>query len=92
MGRLGCLVAMNGESVAIHDYPVSAVDTTAAGDTFNGALAVAPARGEGLVDGARFANAAAALSVTKPGAIQSIPTGGMVAEFRAQFQGGPVVA
>ncbi len=53
---------------------VDAVDTTAAGDTFNGGLAVALAEGRSLPDAIVFANAAAALSVTRHGAQASIPT------------------
>jgi len=52
---------------------VAAVDTTAAGDVFNGALAVALIEGLALPDAARFANAAAAISVTRPGARASAP-------------------
>lgn len=53
---------------------VDAVDATGAGDTFNGALAVALAEGRALPEAVGFANAAAALSVTRPGAQSSIPT------------------
>jgi ribokinase len=52
---------------------VTAVDTTAAGDVFNGALAVALAEGAGLADACRFAVRAAALSVTRSGAQPSMP-------------------
>ena len=52
---------------------MKAVDTTAAGDIFNGALAVALIEGRELLDAVRFANAAAALSVTKLGAQSSAP-------------------
>lgn len=57
---------------------VEAVDATAAGDTFNGALAVAVAEGMSTADAIGFANAAAALSVTRLGAQASIPTRGEV--------------
>ena len=49
------------------------VDTTAAGDTFNGALAVALAEGKSMSDAVRFANAAGAISVTRMGAQPSAP-------------------
>lgn len=54
-------------------FHVKAVDTTAAGDTFNGALGVAIAEGMEMRDAVQFANAAAALSVTKAGAQPSVP-------------------
>jgi ribokinase len=54
-------------------FAVEAVDTTAAGDTFNAALAVALAEGLALDDALRFANAAAAISVTRLGAQASAP-------------------
>ncbi len=53
---------------------VEMVDATAAGDTFNGALAVALAEGRSVGDAIGFANAAAALSVTRFGAQASIPS------------------
>jgi ribokinase len=53
---------------------VDVVDATAAGDTFNGALAVALAEGKTVGEAIAFANAAASLSVTRFGAQASIPT------------------
>jgi ribokinase len=62
---------------------VEAVDATAAGDTFNGALAVALAEGREIGDAVRFANQAAAISVTRLGAQASIPTRAEVDESLA---------
>lgn len=73
MGGMGCVVATDKFSVEVAGYKVDAVDTTAAGDTFNGALAVALSEGADLVEAARFANGAAAMSVMRAGAIQSMP-------------------
>jgi ribokinase len=74
MGGLGCLVADQSCIVELPGFPVEAIDTTAAGDAFNGALAVSLAEESDLLDAARFASAAAALSVTKPGAMSSMPS------------------
>ena len=52
---------------------VQAVDSTAAGDCFCGALAVALGRGDALAEAVRFANRAAAISVTRRGAQPSLP-------------------
>lgn len=65
----------NGEKeVVVHSYPVEAVDTTGAGDTFNAAFAVALAEGKGFEESVQFANRAASLSVTKFGAQGGMPT------------------
>ena len=55
-------------------HRVAAVDSTGAGDTFSGALAVALAEGRGLADAARWAGAAGALATTLPGAREGMPT------------------
>ena len=83
MGEQGCLVSTPEGVTIIPGFAVDAVDTTAAGDTFNGALAVALASGEALRNAATFANAAAALSVTKAGAISSLPSRAEVERFLA---------
>lgn len=62
-------------------FEVSPVDTTAAGDVFNGALAVALAERMALGDALRFAQAAAAISVTRPGAQPSAPTRAEIEAF-----------
>ena len=59
------------------------MDTTAAGDIFNGALAVAMAEGRKLDDAVRFANATAALSVMRLGAQPSAPTRARILRFLA---------
>jgi ribokinase len=79
LGAGGCAVSERtdgGRIVTTHvpGFAVTAVDTTAAGDSFNGALAVALAEGMGLLEAARFANAAGALAATRPGAQSSLPT------------------
>lgn len=88
MGELGCFVATDKRSVEVAGYTVKAVDTTAAGDTFNGALAVALSEGSDLVEAARFAGGAAALSVTKAGAIQSMPDRATLQKFLQDYSAG----
>ena len=72
LGARGCLV-VEEEATWVKGLRVEAVDATAAGDAFNGALAVRLAEGSSLVDAARWANRAAAISVTRPGAQPSLP-------------------
>ncbi|MBT1247018.1 MULTISPECIES: ribokinase [unclassified Thermosipho (in: thermotogales)] len=62
-------------------FKVKAIDTTAAGDVFNGAFAVALCEGKDIKDALKFASLAAAVSVTKKGAQSSIPTRQEVEEF-----------
>ena len=64
-------------------WPVDAVDTTAAGDTFCGVLVAALARGSSIADALREATAAAALACTKPGAQASVPTRDALERFVA---------
>lgn len=74
MGARGALVSGLDGSGFVPGHKVEAVDTTAAGDVFNGALAVALAEGKTLMDAAAFGSAAAAVSVTRMGAQSSVPT------------------
>ncbi len=83
LGAQGALIHEEGISRIVEGYPVRAVDTTAAGDVFNGALVVALAEGCTLVEAARFACKAAAISVTRPGAQSSVPMRSEVEAFVA---------
>jgi ribokinase len=74
LGVRGAYVAGADVRQLVPGFKVKAVDTTAAGDVFNGALAVALAEGRAIAQAVRFANAAAALSVTRRGAQPSAPT------------------
>lgn len=73
LGAKGSYFLNRGEKGLIPAFPVQAIDTTAAGDTFNGALAVALAEGQSLKDSIFFANRAASISVTRMGAQDSQP-------------------
>lgn len=73
MGPLGAVICKSGECSIVKARKVETVDTTAAGDVFNGALAVAVAEGKELQDAVDFACEAAAISVTRLGAQASIP-------------------
>jgi ribokinase len=74
LGARGAYVADRDGQGLVRGYKTRALDTTGAGDVFNGALAVALAEGKPLVEAARFANAAAAISVTRMGAQAAAPT------------------
>lgn len=73
LGADGSLVKEKDNYYQIAANKVETVDTTAAGDTFNGALCVALSEGKNLEDAVRFAAKAAALTVTRMGAQSSIP-------------------
>jgi len=73
LGSKGAFVVTKNEKIEVTAYKVDAVDTTAAGDTFCGSLAVALVEGKSLKEALQFANAAAAISVTRLGAQPSAP-------------------
>ncbi len=75
LGSRGALIAERHSSkIHVPSYRVTPVDTTAAGDAFNGAFAVATLEGKSPLESARFANAVAGISITRRGAQPSMPT------------------
>jgi ribokinase len=81
LGARGAYLAGVSEQHLVPGFKVKAVDSTAAGDIFNGALAVALAERKSLREAVRFANAAAALSVTRLGAQPSAPNRAEIERF-----------
>lgn len=82
LGRQGCAALIDGELLRIPAFAVEAVDAVGAGDVFNVALISRILRGHELPEAMRFAAAAAALSVTRPGA-DGAPSEAEVAAFLA---------
>jgi ribokinase len=73
LGSLGALICETGNYYKVDAIKVNAVDTTAAGDTFCGALCVGISEGNTIVDSVKMAAKASALTVTRMGAQSSIP-------------------
>ncbi|MGL6020047.1 MAG: ribokinase [Gibbsiella quercinecans] len=73
LGRRGVWLSESGNGRRVPGFSVQAVDTIAAGDTFNGALVTALLEGRPMDDAVQFAHAAAAIAVTRPGAQPSVP-------------------
>lgn len=73
LGSRGVWASVKGEGQRVPGFKVEAVDTIAAGDTFNGALIAALLEDKVLSDAIRFAHAAAAIAVTRKGAQPSVP-------------------
>lgn len=86
LGSKGVYVSQNGKGEIVPGFRVQAVDTTAAGDTFNGAFVTALLDNKPLAEAIRFAHAAAAISVTRQGAQPSIPTKEETLTFLAQHR------
>lgn len=81
LGEAGVRYKLDQKEVIVPGFPVNPVDTTGAGDTFNGALAVAFAKGEEMEQAISYANAAAALSVLHFGAQGGMPDATAVKNF-----------
>ena len=78
LGSRGVWASVNGEGRRMPGFKVKAIDTIAAGDTFNGALVTA------LLEGKRMDDAAAAIAVTRKGAQPSVPWRKEIDEFLSQ--------
>ncbi|QGH36130.1 ribokinase [Gracilibacillus salitolerans] len=81
LGDKGVEYCSDGNLKTVTGYRVNPIDTTGAGDTFNGALAVQLSKGRKLKEAITFANAAAAFSIQKRGAQQGMPTMREVIDF-----------
>jgi ribokinase len=84
LGSRGVWASVNGEGRRVPGFKVKAIDTIAAGDTFNGALVTALLEGKKMDDAIRFAHAAAAIAVTRKGAQPSVPWRKEIDEFLSQ--------
>jgi ribokinase len=87
LGEQGALVCDGASAVHFEAFPVEAVDTTGAGDAFNGALAVGLAAGGSLEQVIPLASAAAALTCTRRGAQDALPDRGDVERFLQSLRG-----
>ncbi|MBN2558788.1 MAG: ribokinase [Clostridia bacterium] len=81
MGKDGVYLKTKDVDMIIPAYKVEAVDTTGAGDAFNGCLAVALMEGKDIIEAARFANAGAAISVTAIGTAPAMPHRSVIDNF-----------
>lgn len=81
LGSRGCFVYDGKYCDLVSSYDVNAVDTTAAGDAFTAAIAVEYMRTGDIIRSAKYANAAGALTVTRRGAMASLPTGDEIRAF-----------
>ena len=81
LGSKGVFVSANGREEIIPAYRVEALDTTGAGDAFNGGLLAALSKGQTIWEAVRFANALAALSVQRLGTTPSMPWLKEIEEF-----------
>jgi ribokinase len=84
LGSRGVWISVKGDGRRVPGFKVKAIDTIAAGDTFNGALATALLEGESIDNAIRFAHAAAAIAVTRKGAQPSVPWRKEIDEFLSQ--------
>jgi ribokinase len=81
LGAAGSYLLNDSKALLIPSKKVNSVDTTAAGDAFNGALAYAISKGEAMEEAIKYANMAGAFAATKLGAQSSMPTADEFADF-----------
>lgn len=81
LGSRGVYVNEDGKSEIVPAYKVNAIDTTGAGDAFNGGLLTALSEGKTIGEAARFANALAAISVQRIGTTPAMPTRAEIDKF-----------
>ncbi len=86
MGKEGSIIVSREYVKHIPAYKVKIVDTTGAGDAFNGALAVFLSEGLDIIEACRLANAAAALKITRLGAQEGLPTRSELEEFIKKYK------
>jgi ribokinase len=86
LGKEGCCLVRKDCAQTFPSFPVVAVDSTAAGDAFNGALACVVAEGRPLQEAIRFGSAAGAITVTRKGAQDSLPTRDEIVKLLTQSQ------
>lgn len=84
LGSRGVWASVQGKGERVAGFKVNAIDTIAAGDTFNGALVTALLEAKPLADAIRFAHAAAAIAVTRKGAQPSVPWRNEIDDFLRQ--------
>lgn len=89
LGERGLLWSRKGEQGRLDAYPIACVDSTGAGDAFHGAFALGLARGLGWGELLRFASAAGALTCTRMGARQGLPSASEVDELLRRAERGP---
>lgn len=81
LGSQGAMVMDSSGAELVQGFEIKPIDTTAAGDVFNGALAVAVAESKNFFEAVKFANAASALSIAKKGAQSSAPQRNEIIKF-----------
>ena len=85
LGSKGCYYLNKNDDFIIKGYRFNTIDTTAAGDSFNGALAVALTEGKTIKQALLFANAVGGLTTTKIGASKSLPYRKEVEEYLSRY-------